>query len=151
MSARPLLVGELNPHAADPQWALYPTPRGATGDRLRRVMLLSDQEYLANYDRVNLCVGRWSSAEARRKAALLLMSSPQPSAYVLLGRRVCDAFGFGWVPFTRSLLGGQLPVVVVLPHPSGRSRLWNAPDAARRSREALWSAGCVVGPVGGEP
>ncbi len=132
---RPLLVGELNPHGADPRYALYPYPPACAGARLRVILGLSLLSYLRRFDRANLCTGRWSIAEARRRAGELWQAG-HPAA-ILLGARVCAAWGVAFEPFsrTRRLDGGA--ALVILPHPSGRCRLWNEPGAADRARALL--------------
>ena len=145
---RPLLVGEANPYGGDPEYALYPYPEGASGDRLcRKVMGLSPREYLAMFDRVNLCPTRWSMKTARLRALEILASDRgAPRAYVLLGSKVRAAFGVGHDPFTHFRSLRELPgpqVFVVLPHPSGLSRAWNAPGAYDRAREVLEQAGVL--------
>lgn len=132
---RPLLVGELNPYGADPEYALFPFPRGASGNRLRQILGMTDREYLEAFDRANLCDVKWDVRIARRRIRELL-SEGHPF-YILLGRRVSDAFGFvGWFPLTTAKLSG-LPTVLFFPHPSGRCRAWNDPENVRRARELI--------------
>lgn len=156
---KPLLVGEVNPHGPDPSFALYHTPERSAGGRLcRLVMGLQRARYEAAYDRVNLCVEKWSLPLARDRAGALAAgragsASPEPAVVVLLGSRVCSAFGRAYAPFTaeaapvRSRAGAHLgaALYVVLPHPSGLCRAWNAPGSFSRARELLRSAGCEVG------
>lgn len=62
---KPLLVGEQNPYGADPKFALYPYPENSAGGRLCfKVFGLTRHEYLARFDRVNLCSGKWSMSRA---------------------------------------------------------------------------------------
>jgi hypothetical protein len=145
---KPLLVGELNPYGADPKFALYPFPRGAAGDRLcRLIMGLSGGEYMARFDRVNLCAGRWSVRDARAMANRLSREAEERPAIVLLGRKVSDAFGIEYEPFTvkrgRERAGAWRTTVVVLPHPSGLCRTWNETGAIDRARAALVEAGVL--------
>lgn len=61
-----LLVGEVNPLSTKPEHALYPWPPNCTGERLQRLVLgVSRRDYLAGFDRVDLCTGRWSAPAAR--------------------------------------------------------------------------------------
>lgn len=122
---KPVLVGESNPYGRDPYYALYPAPDGCSGHRLCvRILGMRRAEYLAAFDRVNLCDGPWSIADAAGKADAL-----RGGRLILLGAKVCRAFRVPFRPFEESEAG------LVLPHPSGLCRLWNVPgniEAARR-------------------
>ena len=142
MADRVLLVGESNPYGADPRFALYPEPPGCAGARLCEILGMSKREYLLTFDRVNLLGGarrRWSAASAREAACALAASVETARYRVLLGARVAAAHGLAFKPFMKD--GPQCGHAVcqcgswlVLPHPSGRSRLWNEPGAAERAR-----------------
>lgn len=150
-----LLVGEQNPHSDDPRYALYHRPPSAAGARLRALLGLPVEEYLACW-RVNLVDERagWDKRAASDRA-LSLLSDPEPPwrTVVLLGRRVADACryvgpffsvdrarvdvdeGFEYLAMNWDNDGafqarqpGEV-AVVSLPHPSGRSREWNHRDA----------------------
>lgn len=158
---KPLLVGEANPYGADPRYALYPLPARASGHRLcTLVMGLGLREYLERFDRVNLCPGRWSAPVARVRARELLAEQGR-ARIVLLGSKVCGAFGVPYEPFCAFIRSGDLEItwlrevlhyapdlgnaraVVVLPHPSGICRAWNHPAAFAMAREALSAAGVL--------
>ncbi len=125
------LVGESNPYGADPDFALYPAPDGCSGQRLCCLILgMRRREYLEAFERVNLCAGPWSLSEARRRAADLL---GEGGRFVLLGRKVADAFG---VPHARPFSTVD-EVLLCLPHPSGLCRSWSEEGAVRRAREAV--------------
>lgn len=137
---KPLLVGEANPYGGDPDYALYPYPRGCAGHRLcEKIMGLTDREYLDRFERVNLCATRWRIKEARLRSAEIEQSH-QGGVVVMLGARVTGAFGFSFRPFTQYV--GFLRYVT-LPHPSGLSRLWNAPGSYERARDVLRVAGVL--------
>lgn len=147
---RPTIVGEDNPHGSDPRQALFPSPERSAGYRLCvEILGLVRAEYLQYYDRVNLCTGRWSAPEARKKAAELVLTK-QP--LILLGRKVCNSFAISYTPFEVvrvnvicDITNEILPLVsVVLPHPSGRCRLWQESYAIKRARAAVASAGLLV-------
>lgn len=133
MADRVLLVGESNPYGADPRFALYPEPPGCAGARLCAILGMTDREYLRTFDRWNLCTLVWSNRSGRQAALRLTAGSR-----VLLGARVAAAHGVPFAPFT--MQGPCGPGVcacgrwLILPHPSGRSRLWDAPGAADRAR-----------------
>ena len=142
----PLLVGETNPYGADPHFALYPEPRGCAGWRLCVPILgLAPDVYLARFDRANLlATGSWSEPAARRAASALAATGDERRMFVLLGAKVTAAFqphfATTLIPFQRYFLGRS--PVVVLPHPSGRCRVWGQkPDAVARAR-ALVLEGC---------
>lgn len=143
---RVLIVGELNPHGADPRYALYHQPRNASGNRLRLIMGLSDLHYARMLDKTNLCTGKWSMKVARARASDLL-GDRSIGVYVLLGRRVALAFQgqtFGGEPI-KPFDSYEVPEgvqcgpmhVISLPHPSGRCRAWNEPGACDKARELL--------------
>ena len=121
-----LLVGEYNPYGGDPRMALYPAPGGSSGQRLAAILGYARADYLRTFDRVNLLDrSHWSVPEARRAVATLTHRYR-----VLHGARVAAAHGVPFVPFARcSALWPSDPgrgAWLMLPHPSGRSRLWNA-------------------------
>ncbi len=126
---KPLLVGELNPYGADPRYALFPYPERSAGGRLcHKILATHRADYLRSFDRVNLCTGKWTVAAARERATEL-RCAPRPT--ILLGVKVCNAFGVAFHPF--EVVDGYL----VLPHPSGLCRLWNEPGAYDRARAAV--------------
>lgn len=145
---KPLLVGEANPYGANPEYALYPHPRGCAGHRLcERVMGLTDREYLARFDCVNLCPSRWSMREARSTAERIVRDQDvNDFVTVLLGAKVCSAFAVPFDPFKSNVMDIPPDIQrrwVVLPHPSGLSRLWNAPGSYERARRVLRGAGVL--------
>lgn len=137
---KPLLVGELNPYGPSADFALYPSPTGSAGWRLcHKVLGLDEETYLIAYDRMNLCAHRWSIRAARDVAALI-RAEREGGVLVLLGAKVCSAFGWAYQPFTQVRENAELPPrAVILPHPSGRSRAWQEPHAVwkARARHAL--------------
>lgn len=140
---KPILVGEQNPWGSNPMYALWPDPPGCAGWRLCHVVLgLTPDDYLARYERTNLLAGhRWSVPRARRAAAdLCAKRIPAGRIAILLGTRVCQAFGLPYDPFT--IVGGPHsgPIFVRLPHPSGRCRAWGDERAVERARAAVRAA-----------
>lgn len=150
---RPMLVGELNPYGPRSVFALWPSPPNCAGHRLcHKVMGLDPEDYLRRFRRANLCVGRWSLPAARQEAGLLVTrNSHRPTTFVLLGRKVADAFEpmTGRLePFTSSerllMTPGSKPCTfIALPHPSGRCLAWNEPGAPERARELLRAGGLL--------
>lgn len=136
---RPVFVGELNPYGDRPFAALLDVPAGASGDRLCRLVCgLSSSRY-RRFPRYDLCVGKWSAKAARSRAGVLLGEHARSDVFVLLGRKVAEAFGvadlaaFSWIdaPDRR---------IVLLPHPSGRCRDWQEPGTFERARTLLSAA-----------
>lgn len=131
---RPLIVGELNPYGSDPAFALYPLPEHASGGRLCQLLNMSHGRYLALFDRVNLCEGKWEALKARDAARALRLDNAGRQM-ILLGRKVAGAFGFRDVPFfSRPSTDGRF---LLLPHPSGLCRVWNEPENQLRARELV--------------
>lgn len=125
-----VLVGELNPYGVDPRHALYDHPPGASGDRLRTVVLGVPRAVYFSFARHNLCAGVWSAADAKTEAARLRTRYPS-TPIVMLGRKVAKAFGYDGPAYTRDGL------LVAIPHPSGLCREWNDPEAVPRVRALL--------------
>jgi hypothetical protein len=128
---RPLIVGEHNPYGSDPHFALYPAPAGSAGARLAVILAMRRGQYLEAFDRVNLLTrDRWSLPLAREAAARLAHRRR-----VLLGAKVCAAHGVDFAPFHR--VAGDGWWGVVLPHPSGRCRIWNDAGSSDLARAAV--------------
>jgi hypothetical protein len=132
MTFKPLLVGEDNPYSADPRYALYFEPPQSAGGRLQRLIIgCSGKEYIRDFDRVNLCPAKWSMAVARESAMRLRREREQHDVnravkpvVILLGQKVANAFNYDYrFPYSPMLAGDVY--YIMLPHPSGRSRVWN--------------------------
>ena len=134
---KPLLVGELNPYGADPRAALWPAPVNSSGWRLcTKILGMTPRTYLRNFDRMNLCAGTWSKVTA--KTAALDIMAHREGPLVLLGAKVCDAFGVAYQPFSVQLnLLDPRNEILVLPHPSGRCFAWNDPEANLRAQKVI--------------
>lgn len=148
---KPLLIGEDNPYRDKiaPEklaiWAkagitldLYPHPQRSAGYRLAVTILgLSRGEYLDRFDRVDLCGVNWSLRFARTHAARL--RNDRPGRFILLGAKVAQAFDLPFGPFTERVDRCRPAVqYVILPHPSGRCRLWaTEPDAIQKARDLV--------------
>lgn len=139
-----LLVGEDNPYGKDPRYALYPLPEYSAGGRLCSLILqLSVKEYIKSFDRVNLCAEKWSMKEAKERALDLLTvrGEKQHDHFILFGSKVATAFGLRFNPFMSTTIGtgpAREVSVTILPHPSGRNRIWNEPGAIERARDMIF-------------
>lgn len=135
---RVLLVGESNPYGDDPRLALLPagSTSRASASRLVRILGWERREFLRTFDRVNLLKeGKWDRAEARQSANRLKHWNR-----VLLGARVAEAHGLAFTPFKvwhSHRKGRRSFRALILPHPSGRCRVWNDPVTAVRARIAV--------------
>lgn len=139
MPSKPLIVGELNPLDADPRYALFPYSQSSSGGRLCVILGLCERDYLRRFDRANLCVGKWDALEARAVARRVLRQRRR--VLILLGEKVATAFFGEFEPFSVGHLLGTS--IVMLPHPSGLNRMWNAVNAASKARRALRSLGAL--------
>jgi hypothetical protein len=140
MTGSILLLGESNPYGSNPEWALYCHPPGCAGFRLRRILGLPEDQYLALH-RKNLCDGDWSKDQAKARAWELLSPEAPWRVIVLLGRKVTETFekvalDAPLIPFSsRACCPGM--TLVSLPHPSGRNAAsWN-PKLQERARQIL--------------
>ena len=151
------LVGEQNPYSRDPRYDLFPEPAGSAGARLcHKILGISDRDYLRLFERRNLVHGtKWSRQEAVSTAMNIATETGmlgETAPVVLLGKRAHDAWTWMiarseqgtlpgsllvWTPFRAAAWGLRSFGVAQLPHPSGRSREWNAADAVRRARVAV--------------
>lgn len=141
---KPWLIGEANPYQSenDPDFAMYPDPPESAGGRLcHRILRMSTTDYLRSFERRNLLHGKWSSPKAR-EAAQALMNEAKGAPFVLLGAKVCAAFGVAFDPFTYIAFypAGVGPKIsgIRLPHPSGLSRGWNEPGSSDKARKMVF-------------
>jgi len=81
--------------------------------------------------------GSWPSVEAREGASEILRATRGLLPLVLLGRRAADAFR---LPASQPIPGAWKSGII-LPHPSGRCRMWNDPEVVDASREAFATLG----------
>ncbi len=132
---KPVIVGEApSPSATRPVQPLFPFPINSAGARLCRMSGLSQREYVATFDRLNLWPTykkRWDVSGARWAAWNLISSRLLDGrAVVLLGRRVWLAFGGREDVEPLIWYAGSVPAfrpacVALVPHPSGRNLWYN--------------------------
>lgn len=141
---KPWLIGENNPYLrpGDPphKFDLYPLPEGASGHRLCRLVLgMQMTEYLRSFVRRDLLTqAKWSITKARFAAEDVLRESGK-APLVLLGKKVCAAFGVSFIPHSQIEHGTRdgLRTFVIIPHPSGLNRMWDEPGAYERARNLI--------------
>ena len=133
---RTWLVGENNPY--------YPYRIGCSGARLCTFLGLTEDEYLERFERRNLLSQeKWSVPLARRAAAFLVSQISDGDRLVLLGAQVTQAFRYEFELLKIWEARDQLPGreihyrVLIAPHPSSMSRIWNDPAMPARLRAAL--------------
>lgn len=139
---RTLIVGEDNPYGAAPEHALYPAPERSAGARLGVILGLERGEQVATW-RANLCQGRWRQRRASARAAELLQGPWR--TFLLLGAQVRLSFERAVVEPRITFAGDDHVQVssiggrrfILIPHPSGRCRLWNIPGMEERARRAF--------------
>lgn len=130
----PIIVGELNPWGTDPDMAMYPLPTYTAGGRMQRIVLGIHRWRYVDLDRYNLCVGNWSMPKGRAEAKRLIEQHPE-RVFALLGRKVAVAFGMAEPAFR--VLQHRQSTFVLLPHPSGRNRMWGKPGTLSACRKVL--------------
>jgi len=129
--SRVLVVGECVPEGHDREEALAAGRPGSIGNRLMNILGMSERNFASRLERVNLCSGGWNREEARDSAEWLVGEFSRLPYFLLLGRRVREAFGgeSSYVRVGRSCyLGYRVSedlTIVGIPHPSGRCREWN--------------------------
>jgi hypothetical protein len=111
---------------------------GYSACRLARLVGVPVAELPGVFSMVNLLGpeddgAAWPASRARAAAGILRAALGGRRLLVLCGRRVASAFGVGELPFFERARSGSFDVVVV-PHPSGRSRWWNDPWNRRQAR-----------------
>ena len=145
---KPILVGLNNPYSADPVHALAPYPERSAGHRLWKMLGDVDSSRLSAlafnasayshiyrdyFDRRNLFGARVPAAPALREVAAekLVRGVPRGATVILLGAEVRACVG--------NVLSDKIKPILIhpqvidgvtwrcLPHPSGRSTLYNDP------------------------
>lgn len=143
-----LLVGEDNPLSVAPECALYPYPAGCAGYRFAEdIANVGTGHHLATW-RTNLCSPRWSARAARERAEVLLAKDAPWKVIVMLGRKVARAFATAVdgdasaevEPFCGAAVEPEGKLLISLPHPSGRNRIWNDLAQVHRARKTLADA-----------
>lgn len=142
---KPVLLGMNSPFPTG--GALEPWPINSAGWRLWRMVsdeggLCSSEDYLKNFDRRNLCLGKeWNPAEARTRGVGFRNKVAPGRTTFVLGKLVWEALGLP----RREVLDsyeddGRRATFIRIPHPSGRCQAYNDPDLRAKVGKALASA-----------
>ena len=125
---RPVLLGMNNPNSEYPEFSLYPDPPGCAGWNLWKHSGLSREEYLEQFERMNMLNGRqWIPSHAR-EAAEELRTTLASRTVVLLGEDVARLMWVGdTTPHYKWVCKPEGGWWAKIPHPSGRCRHWNDP------------------------
>lgn len=141
MKNRILIVGQGPSKDGDPTNPL----QGRIGLLLAQLLQITPEEYLQDYDRVNLNktwtgkigMGKGDAydAEEGRASAVWILSSRR-TRFILLGRHVALSFGILWRK-TLDVVERDGKRFLLVPHPSGISLWWNDPNNVEAAGEAL--------------
>lgn len=111
--------------------------RGGTRAHLARLLGLEEAEMMAAVVWINLW--EYPGTDVRRYVDVVERVAEPGDAILLLGRRVARAFRLETLPPLGTLArsAGIGPVLVAVPHPSGRNRWYNDPDHAEDASAVL--------------
>ncbi len=140
------IIGEAPGPNTSPKLPMFPLPSRSAGGRLLGYAGIPVEDYLGRLARRNLFaeLGPWSTRTARLQAFQIFWWLRNMATGIrrvlLLGGRVGAAFGLA--EFWRPLKLERDLVLVAIPHPSGKNRVYNDPDVCRRAgSEVRWAAG----------
>lgn len=128
---KPVIIGMVNPHSDDPDWALAPYPERVAGWRLWRMLAdvadVSRKAYMEAFDRRNLLTKGfvWDPLEAGRESEGL-WETLEGHTVLVLGDATRNVL---WLPKPPPLLWSVHRGVrwCPVPHPSGVNRWYNDP------------------------
>jgi hypothetical protein len=119
-----MIVGEMPGPNTSPSLPMFPYPANSAGGRLLKISGLTPGQYLGRLLRVDLFKTyqeKWDPRMAQHLAVQLLEGSPV-KRIVVLGQHVGAAFGFD--SFFQHAEFADMNIVCI-PHPSGRSPIYN--------------------------
>jgi hypothetical protein len=135
-----VLIGE----APERRLACVTALEGRIGRRIARLAGVPLATYLHRTIRINIYdqpPERWNRGEARKRAKAILAELTPGARVVIFGRKAIDACGFAgygqWQWMTMWRPNGNVEVML-MPHPSGRNRWWNAPGNVALARH-VWT------------
>ena len=122
------ICGMNNPHrAGDPL-----SPDWTAGKKLFQLSGMTREEYEATFERMNLIESRtWSGIQAKT-AGTRLKSRLRNRSVIVLGKMAWYALGLEPTEWF-----GSKGRFTLLPHPSGRCRLYNDESNRRKARECM--------------
>lgn len=134
---RPVLLGMNNPSALHPGEALSPLPKNSTGRRLWQMSGMTLAAFQAAFERRNLLGRRRWSEDAAREAGERAKADLGGRLVLVLGRQTWEALGLpasaAWFSCWRVGRG----VFFLVPHPSGRCRVYNDRSQRRELRNLM--------------
>lgn len=141
--SRTVLLGMNNPQSANPRYALYPHPSGCAGHRLMVMLVaaaeragvdsLSPADYKEGFEKMNLLDSvEWSVASARKRVHEVV-DHLRGRRVIMCGATVPKIVGVHcdqWCTWDTaySSIDRELFEFCVIPHPSGRCRVYNTPE-----------------------
>lgn len=136
------IIGEAPGPNTSPKLPVFPLPRSSAGGRLLSYSRMAAGRYLGVFWRRNVYthLQPWSVPEARERASFIVddLNKNGIRRVVLLGGKVGAAFGLPEI--WSHGFASQLELAVI-PHPSGRCRIYNDDSAQRRAGAILrWAA-----------
>lgn len=140
-----LLVGEQPRPGGNHKLPLWPWPPTCAGARLHQMSEMSLEEYFIRLARTNVSlhhVARWNPNGARLRANRILVSVPDGCRILTCGVKARNAFGLAeWFYAVPHDVDGKRIEVAAIPHPSGRCREYNHPEAVKEAgRWVRWAA-----------
>lgn len=136
------IIGEAPGPNTSPKLPLFPLPRSSAGGRLLGYSRMPTLQYFGAFLRRNVLpeLRPWSVPEARELAGFIVdeLNANAIKRVVLLGGKVGAAFGLPDIWSHGFVSNLELAVI---PHPSGRCRIYNDVAAQRRAGATLrWAA-----------
>ena len=126
---------------------MFPWPATSAAGRLMAMSRLSPSQYLGGLYRRNLVDDHvWDESDAADRAREIvgaLFDEPPTLRVVLCGWRVASAFEVRASNYWEPVVMDCRQTAVVIPHPSGKNRVYNNPSA--RDQTGLWMRWATLG------
>lgn len=138
------IIGEAPGPNTSPKLPIFPFPASSAGGRLMSYSRMRPAEYLGKLYRKNLFttfLPGWCAPAARELASYIErdLADMKIRRVLLLGTRVGAAFEVGGLWSSLTTTSGI--TFLVIPHPSGRCRVYNDEAARKRAGAAIrWAA-----------
>lgn len=132
---RTILLGMCNPNADGDPLSIH----DGAGKRLFEMSGMPEEVYLKRFIRLNLVDSvQWDSEKAKAGAGRFLRSLERGRIVVVLGKQVALALGVGLTNFFDDM-EVKTRRFILIPHPSGRCRLYNDKKTVAKVRKLLAS------------